>query len=61
MLYQVVVSNLGKVHHGHDYMEARACFDEYCTQSRLGLGRTGGESVYLICDETIEDEFKRND
>jgi hypothetical protein len=60
-LYQVVVANLGKVYHGRDYMEARALFDEYVTQSRANYGRVAAESVYLLCDEEVEDEFNPNE
>ncbi len=48
--YEVVVGNIGTVYSGHSQSEANAKFDFYVADSKTGIGRSGGESVYLMED-----------
>jgi hypothetical protein len=55
--YQVIVGNVGTVYDGDSRDNAHLAFEEYVAQSRNGYGRAAGESVALMLDDLIEDEF----
>lgn len=57
MKFQVVVGNLGTVFSGNDEESAHECFGEYCGLSSDDYGRCGGETVTLMCDGVIWEEF----
>ncbi len=56
-MYEVVVSNIGKVHTGNNPVDARKVYGEYCLQSQSNAGRAGGEDVTLFKDGEPELEF----
>lgn len=45
--YSVIVGNVGTVRNGAIWEEAESVFAEYCEQSKSGVGRAGGESVFI--------------
>ena len=55
--YQVWVGNIGLVHEGNSKTEAKVIFNEYQQQSKNGYGRASGESVTLLDQEDVIDEF----
>ena len=57
MMYQVVVGNLGTVYDGADAETAYECFGEYCGLSEGKYGRCSGETVTLMCEGEIAEEF----
>ena len=56
-VYEVIVSNLGRVLCTNDQKQARDDFDAYIKISLTGVGKAGGESVDLYCDGDIIDSF----
>lgn len=48
--YQVIVSNLGAVHTGHNRRLAMREFIAWCAESSESTGRASHESVTLLCD-----------
>ena len=61
MRFQVVVGNLGTVYDGHDEETAYESFGEYCGLSSDDYGRCGGETVTLMCDGEVVEEFDPSD
>jgi hypothetical protein len=57
MVYEVVVGNIGTVHHGNDRRTAEHVFAEYVSQSKAGYGRASGEPVTLLGDGEILKEY----
>lgn len=57
MVYEVVVGNIGTVHHGNDRRTAERVFAEYVSQSKEGYGRASGEPVTLLGDGEILKEY----
>jgi hypothetical protein len=55
--WEVIVGNVGTVYSGSDESEARAKFASYVETSKSGVGRAGGESVTLMKDSDIAEEF----
>jgi hypothetical protein len=54
--WEVIVSNMGRVHEGTNGKQANVIYREYVRQSRADIGRASGESVTLICnDEPVLD------
>ena len=58
--FQVVVGNVGTVYAGDDGAEANRLFDVYVDSSKSGVGRAGGEDVYLFADDEIAREHLGN-
>lgn len=58
-VYQVIVSTVGTVHHGHDYDQALECYAEHVgmLQTKQLVGRT----VVLMEDELQMREYKHAD
>ena len=46
--WEVIVGNVGRVYDGECEADARAVYQEYIKQSKVGYGRAGGESVTLM-------------
>lgn len=55
--YEVIVSNLGYTHRGTNLKIARGHFAEYVAQSRSEIGCAGGETITLMRDGEIFQEF----
>lgn len=56
--YEVIVSNEGTVYSGDDIEKATKVYNDYVEDSKLGVGRIGGEDVTLMEDgEPIEEYF----
>ena len=55
--YEVIVSNIGKVYEGGFYQSALDDFTVYKNRSLKGIGRAAGESVTLIKDGEILQEY----
>ena len=55
--YQVIVGNIGTVYSGPHLPTARIQYNEYVSQSRDNYGRAAGESVVLLTDDEICDEY----
>lgn len=50
MKFEVIVSNIGKVHEGEDKKEAVRFYQDYVGLSMAGIGRAAGEEVHLLRD-----------
>lgn len=48
MKYEVVVSDLGKVYEGADYLEAQRIYEDYARRSSASYGRMSKKQVMLI-------------
>ena len=57
MQYEVNVGNIGSVYKGNDKDEAQKHFDEYVEQSKTERGRAGSESVWMMEEDEIIQEF----
>lgn len=55
-LYEVYVTNLGKVESG-GRDRCQKAFRTYCRDSKAGYGRAGGESVTLFKSGKVVKEF----
>jgi hypothetical protein len=55
--YEVIVGNIGKVYEGGFYQSALDDFTVYKNQSIKGIGRAAGESVTLMKDGEILQEY----
>jgi len=53
---EVLVGNMGKVFEG-SLTKCKKIFQEYKQMSKDNYGRAGGESVYLIKEGEIEEEY----
>jgi hypothetical protein len=56
-MYEVIVSNIGKVYDGGFYQSALDCFAVYQRKSINNDGRAAGESVTLLKDGEPIREF----
>lgn len=56
--YEVIVGNIGTVYNGRDEKEARKDFATYMQQSIDNYGRAGRESVVLMKDGEIIEEYE---
>lgn len=52
-VYEVIVSNIGKVYETTMEADARNMYDSYVRTSLSGYGRAHGEAVMLFCDDEI--------
>lgn len=61
--YEVIVSNVGKVHEGQaeTAREARLVYLTYVDLSKSGYGRCAGESVSLWRDNELIEEYDGDD
>lgn len=59
--WEVVVSHLGSVYHGPYEDTAKRDFEDSCKLSQNYIGRYGGETVYLLKNGEIVDQFTPND
>lgn len=57
MLYELVVGNVGSVYHGTQYSRAYSLYIEYATMSKNLIGRAGGETVTLLEDGEVIQEY----
>ena len=57
MRYEVTVGNVGTVYTGDDKKKALKDYAAYVSISIKGTGRAGGESVYLLDDGELAQEF----
>ncbi|HET9536988.1 MAG TPA: hypothetical protein VFP43_16890 [Mesorhizobium sp.] len=57
MRYQVVVGNIGTVYDGPSFLDASFHLAAYRLQSQSGRGRAGGETVTLLRDGEILEEY----
>jgi hypothetical protein len=48
MKYEVLVSNLGTMYQGADYLEAQRIYEDYARRSRSSYGRMSSKQVTLI-------------
>ncbi len=55
--YEVIVGNIGLVYDGMSKNRAEDTFDAYTTDSCLGIGRAAYETVTLMRDGEIIQEF----
>jgi len=55
--YEVIVSNIGQVYHGHNFQEAHANLGIYVRASKSGHGRAAGEDVSFWRDGEPVMEF----
>jgi hypothetical protein len=55
---EVVVGNVGSVYKGFSSLEADKTYKEYVKQSKSGSGRAAGESVTLLVDGEVQNEFE---
>mgnify|MGYP001497716173 CR=1 FL=1 len=55
--YSVIVGNIGTVYSGTNLRNARFHAREYVDQSKRGYGRASGESVTVMQDDEILDEY----
>lgn len=55
--YQVVVSNIGTVYDGQNLQDARFNARQYVDQSKRASGRAAGESVTILTDGEIIEEY----
>jgi hypothetical protein len=53
MKYEVIVSNLGTMYQGADYLEALRIYEDYALRSSASYGRMSDKQVTLI-DSTKE-------
>jgi hypothetical protein len=56
--FEVIVGNIGTVYSGPDAIEAENHYAEYIDQSKSGVGRAGGEEVYMMIDNEIDREYR---
>lgn len=55
---EVIVGNIGTAYAGPDEAEARRKYAAYVADSKTGLGRSGGESVVLIVNGEVVEEYE---
>ena len=55
--YEVFVGNIGSVYSGANKRDARFHARTYVDQSKTGYGRASGESVTIMQDGEIIDEY----
>lgn len=55
---EVIVSNIGAVYSGPILAKAQAYFSDYKEQSIAGHGRAAGESVTLLINGEIQEEYR---
>lgn len=55
--YEVIVSNIGTVYCGHNLRDARFHARTYVDQSKAGYRRAAGESVTLLGDGEVIEEY----
>lgn len=56
--YEVIVSNIGKVHEGDDELKAQLEYCAWVGKSKADVGRAGGESVSLWKDNEPIAEYE---
>jgi hypothetical protein len=59
--WEVYVGNIGRVYTGTDGNKAKAAFEHYSLMSVKGEGRAAGESVTLMMNDEIVDEWQGRD
>lgn len=55
--YEVIVQNVGRVHHSNSRGQAKYTFDYYVKLSKEGIGRVEGASVDFYKNGEIEDQY----
>ena len=55
--YQVIVGNVGTVYDGTSNSDAIMTWIAYCDMSREGRGRAAGETVTILKDGEIANEY----
>jgi len=56
--HEVVVGNVGTVYRGDSSKAARLAYVEYVSQSKVGRGRAGGESVVWLWRGDVYREYE---
>lgn len=56
--FEVIVSNIGTVYSGNNYMQAMAKFGSYVKDSKANYGRAAGEQVTLFHNGEIKREYE---
>ena len=56
--YEVIVGNVGRVWEGTNVRDARFCARQYVDYSKRNTGRAAGESVVLMKDGEILEEYR---
>lgn len=57
MTFEVIVGNVGSVYRGASRIQANRKFREYVEQSRSFVGRAGGETVSLLADDVLVEDY----
>lgn len=55
--FEVIVSNIGTVYSGNNYMQAMAKFSSYVKNSKANYGRAAGENVVSLHNGEIKREY----
>ena len=58
--WQVIVGNVGTVYAGNNGAHAYVEYNQYKSVVNRDYGRAAGESVTIMCDDHIHDEYEPN-